>query len=622
MVTFLEGRGMDEQRYVVEITRPVPPGKVGQVAQRIAERLNVPVERIVTLLDGRMGEVTKPVLADKADAIAEVFTEAGVYVVVTGAKVVPPRYEEQFGVPVDRQEEPSAGAYGGGDTGGAAYEPAAEAAEYAEEAEYYSATDDADDTDRYDAGSSSDATTADAAGHDEVDDVPWGQDRSWGVDAGAIGGWHLPQDNDRDPDEPADPIEHRAADYYDLGTDPAADAADPTDSADPAAENDAYYDPYKDDTYQDDPYEDDYEDDAYEDGDAHAAISSPHVDGHGAEPGYDVPEEEADRLGPTRRPLRVEFEPPPGTLSEDDSPGSIGGHPGATPGGADANGGIGTGRSPSGGAGAGGYAASTRWTPSPHDPYAFSPQDAPGYEGRRSTPMGPARTTPLSTPSPDEFEPEPRPLTSDRGSIGGFFSPEVEPREGPQLRVYLLWALAISLLVLILLQFVMALRVDGAETAALGVYEAGLAAYRRGDFAAARSIWEPVADAGHAQAQYLLGFMLQNGLGQPWSNARAATWYRRAANQGHPEAQLALGDLYLRGMGVELDPRVGAAWYASAAVAGDKTGQFEYAKLLLHGVGVEKDMTAALAWFEAAAANGHEAAADYVEYARANAGNE
>ena len=231
--------------------------------------------------------------------------------------------------------------------------------------------------------------------------------------------------------------------------------------------------------------------------------------------------------------------------------------------------------------------------------------------------MGPARTTPLSAGA--EGAPN-EPRDSSRDALGGFFSPEEEPREGPQLRVYLLWALAISLLVLILLQFVMALRVDGTSAAVAGAFEAGLVAYRKGDFGAARNIWEPVADAGNAQAQYFLGFMLQNGLGQPWSNARAANWYRRAAHQGLPEAQLALGDLYLRGMGVELDPRVGAAWYASAAVAGDPTGQYEYAKLLLHGVGVEQDMSTALAWFEAAATGGHEAAADYVRYARANAG--
>src|SRR5690554_1579934 len=99
-MTFREGRGMDEQRYVVEITRPVPPEKVGQVAQRIAERLSVPQERIVTLLEGRVGAVTKPVLADKADAIAEVFAEAGVRVMVAAAPVDPPQYEERFGEPL------------------------------------------------------------------------------------------------------------------------------------------------------------------------------------------------------------------------------------------------------------------------------------------------------------------------------------------------------------------------------------------------------------------------------------------------------------------------------------------------------------------------------------------
>src|SRR5690606_6947052 len=135
-----------------------------------------------------------------------------------------------------------------------------------------------------------------------------------------------------------------------------------------------------------------------------------------------------------------------------------------------------------GGEPTGGYSASTRWTPSPHDPYAFSPQDAPGFAGRRPTPMGPARTSPLA-PAEGERQEE-RPGAATRDSIGGFFSPEEEPREGPHLRVYLLWALAISLLVLILLQFVLALRFDGADTAALGAYEAGLAAYRRGDFAA------------------------------------------------------------------------------------------------------------------------------------------
>lgn len=557
---------MDEQRYVVEITRPVPPEKVEQVAQRIAERLNVPVDRIVTLLDGRMGEVTKPVLADKADAIAEVFAEAGVRVVVAAARVTPPQYEERFGQPHEAEERTS-----GPD------EPAA----MTEEPAPYPALErdsalEPDPAPEPDCPPEPEFPEPEPPEPEPDDTVPWGQDVTWGFDAKAAQAWSRPERSEEQRDDehardhegtafaPADPVGTR--DHEDERASPLEAPEQPTDQ--PSQ-------PYADE--------------------AQPAGSQPYV-----------PEEEADRLGPSPRPLRVAYENQPGTVAPRQPEGEEARRdPGAEP-----DGGRGRDReSPPAG-----YAASTRWTPSPHDPYAFSPEDAPGYAGKRATPMGPARTSPLTREWAEEEQGGSERV--ERSGIGGFYSPdEDEPREGPKLRVYLLWGLAISLLVLILLQFVLAMRVDGAPEAGAAAFQAGLVAYRNGDFAAARRHWEPVGDAGHAEAQYLLGFMQQNGLGQPWSNARAASWYRRAANQGHPEAQMALGDLYLRGMGVELDPRVGAAWYASAAVAGHPAGQFEYAKLLLHGTGVERDVSAALAWFEAAAKNGHEQAADYVAYA-------
>ncbi len=596
---------MDEQRYVVEITRPVPPEKVGQVAQRIAERLNVPVDRIVTLLDGRMGEVTKPVLADKADAIAEVFAEAGVRVVVAAARIAPPQYEERFGEPPEREAEADG---------------AVEPAEVAEEPEPEPAADaepgmepepelaGGPDTGRYgepepeadlepepEPDDYPDADYDSGPDQDPDDTVPWGQHVTWGFDPKAAQAWTKPERPGHEPERPENEREYEDEyeDVYEYDDEREVGAEAPQDDPGPAAYVPPHHEPEEAPptdpvTYTPEPP---------------PAESEPYVG-----------EEEADRLGPSPRPLRVAYEGQserPGPRHEEGAerqepryepygePGEEGDRNGGT---ADS-----------------GYAASTRWTPSPHDPYAFAPEDAPGYSGRRSTPMGPARTNPLMREQGEESEPG-RGGRAEREPIGGFYSPEDdEPREGPQLRVYLLWGLAISLLVLILLQFVLAMRVDGAPQATSGAFEAGLLAYRKGDFGGARRYWEPVGDAGHAQAQYLLGFMLQNGLGQPWSNARAANWYRRAANQGHPEAQLALGDLYLRGMGVELDPRVGAAWYASAAVAGHPEGQFEYAKLLLHGTGVERDVSAALAWFEAAADSGHEKAMDYVAYASLNA---
>src|SRR5690606_7986294 len=48
-------------------------------------RLGMDRQRIRTLLAGRTGPVTRPVLADKADSIAEVFTAAGVTVMIIDA---------------------------------------------------------------------------------------------------------------------------------------------------------------------------------------------------------------------------------------------------------------------------------------------------------------------------------------------------------------------------------------------------------------------------------------------------------------------------------------------------------------------------------------------------------
>lgn len=611
---------MEEQRYVVEITRPVPPEKVEQVSQRIAARLNVPQERIFTLLDGRVGDVTKPVLSDKADAIAEVFAEAGVRVIVSAARVEPPFYEEQFGQPessvaeqatrnpddqpAEADVEQDATAYGGhahpGDDFGEHVE--ADAGTYDDQVQP--------------------AEPEPAVGHS--DSPPWHEPAAWGVDTSEAETWH------RAEGRPADKGDE---DTVELGFDPPEHASDEdTDGA--AGSYDYDEADYQIDFDEPEPFFD-YSADQSEEAISEPLFGLPNDDeqpemGDDADTaftgnissGYETtevyvysdedPEDEADRLGPPTRRLRVEYEQKP--VHPDP------GHPDhehADPEHADPEHADPEQPKPAQASSfPSDYAASTRWTPSPHDPYAFTPEDSPSFAGRRATPVGPAHTTPLTAPTP-----VPRNTTTREG-VGGFYSPEYtkQPSDGPQLRTYLLWALVVSLVVLIVLQFVFASRVDGAV--AVGAFEAGLLAYRKGDFGAARQAWEPLADSGNTQAQYYMGFMLQNGLGQPWSNARAANWYRRAAQQGHTKSQLALGSLYLRGMGVEEDARIGASWYASAAVAGDPEGQFEYARLLLHGTGVEKDMHGALAWFEAAAANGVGAAADYVEYARTLAADE
>jgi mono/diheme cytochrome c family protein len=72
------------------------------------------------------------------------------------------------------------------------------------------------------------------------------------------------------------------------------------------------------------------------------------------------------------------------------------------------------------------------------------------------------------------------------------------------------------------------------------------------------------AEAGDADAQQLIGFMLYFGEGaaQNWSEAQF--WFRRAARQGNTTAQLGLAIMYYLGTGVPRDVAEAEIFYAAA----------------------------------------------------------
>jgi Sel1 repeat len=80
--------------------------------------------------------------------------------------------------------------------------------------------------------------------------------------------------------------------------------------------------------------------------------------------------------------------------------------------------------------------------------------------------------------------------------------------------------------------------------------------------------WQRAAEAGFAEAQWLLGQCCEQGLGAEWDLHRAARLYRQAAVQDYPPAMNNLGYLYLNGRGVDRNPRVGWRWYERAARMG------------------------------------------------------
>lgn len=74
-----------------------------------------------------------------------------------------------------------------------------------------------------------------------------------------------------------------------------------------------------------------------------------------------------------------------------------------------------------------------------------------------------------------------------------------------------------------------------------------------------------LAERGDANAQVLLGALLQDGSGTASDYSEAVKWYQSASEQGHPVAQVLLANRYQRGEGVRKDPDKTWALYQSAA---------------------------------------------------------
>src|ERR1700745_958391 len=91
-------------------------------------------------------------------------------------------------------------------------------------------------------------------------------------------------------------------------------------------------------------------------------------------------------------------------------------------------------------------------------------------------------------------------------------------------------------------------------------------AYERRDFAAAIAVWRPLAEAGNAEAQTLLGAMYWSGEGVPRDHREAAKWYLRAAEKGYARAQNDIGFMYGCGEGIPPKDNVQAYKWLSLAV--------------------------------------------------------
>ena len=110
------------------------------------------------------------------------------------------------------------------------------------------------------------------------------------------------------------------------------------------------------------------------------------------------------------------------------------------------------------------------------------------------------------------------------------------------------------------------------------------------------------AEAGDAEAQFILGGMYVTGVGVPQDAAAAVAWYRRAAEQGNATAKNNLGAMYAEGLGVPPDAAAAVAWYRRAATQGDTRAQYNLGGMYAEGLGVPTDAVEAHMWLTIAAA--------------------
>ena len=92
-------------------------------------------------------------------------------------------------------------------------------------------------------------------------------------------------------------------------------------------------------------------------------------------------------------------------------------------------------------------------------------------------------------------------------------------------------------------------------------YNAGFVAAESGDYAAAVAYWKPLAEQGHALAQFNLALLYHSGEGVAVDEQKAVTLYHMSADNGYFMAQAFLAVGYSEGwFGLERNTQKAQYW--------------------------------------------------------------
>lgn len=149
------------------------------------------------------------------------------------------------------------------------------------------------------------------------------------------------------------------------------------------------------------------------------------------------------------------------------------------------------------------------------------------------------------------------------------------------------------------------------QQSAMAGFAEGATAYNNKNYALALKEIAPLAKAGNADAQHLLGLMYYMGRGVPQDYKQALAWHRKAALQGKADAQYVVGAMYYTGNAVIQDHKQAVAWFRKAAEQGHADAQQVMGLMYrYHMGGMPQDNVIAYMLWNLAAAKGSATAAE------------
>lgn len=151
----------------------------------------------------------------------------------------------------------------------------------------------------------------------------------------------------------------------------------------------------------------------------------------------------------------------------------------------------------------------------------------------------------------------------------------------------------------------------GAAPAAMAGFAEGATAYNNKNYSVAYREIAPLAKAGNADAEHLLGLMYYMGRGVAQDYKQALAWHRKAALQGKADAQYVVGAMYYTGNAVIQDHKQAVVWFRKAAEQGHADAQQVLGLMYRYHIGgMPQDNVIAYMLWNLAAANGSSNAAE------------